>query len=245
MVAFHLQSIPAPTQDDFRYWLETNNLTWRNLDTNEKNYVQNLFQKQRKQDYEQRIKKIKPILTKSLIVGKPAQSSHAGHVQNNVHQRVMTQLRKMSEHNPGMRIFLDVASPMRSGNIPIIVSNGQTLTLLDIRMWDVSQRYSISESYKVLCNGEFFPAGSVALPLMVQAWRKVLPKGTKVQGLIVFPYGEALVDPAVNNVRPPYAITDLMGTVARIEKIANSSDSKTRDMVDLISAVEISGRLNP
>lgn len=242
MATFHLDGIPAPSQDDFRFWLETNNLTWRNLDNNEKNYVQNLFQKQRKQDYEQRIKRIRPILEKNFIIGKP---STTGLVKNNIHQRILTHFKKIAEHNPGLRIFFDAASPLRSGTIPYLILNGQSLTLIDVRMWDVSQRYSISESYKVLCNGEFFPAGSVALPYAVQAWRKVIPKTVRVQGLIVFPFGEALVDPPSNKVRPPYRITDLAGSTLYIENLANKSDPDLRDKIDLITAVEISGRLNP
>lgn len=244
---FNVLPIPTPTQEEFKLWLDNNSLTWYNLDADERGYVQALYTKQRKQDYETRMRKARPLLRKQEAFGRPQHQGKApgkDHIQGNVHQRIVNELGRLRSRYPDLKLFYNVASPKRSGTAPIIVLNGPTVSIIDIRMWDIAKTYSINTKYKVMQNGTFFPGGSIPLPLMVKAWKDLLPKGTRVQGIVVLPYGEARFE-TTPNLRPPYVITDLQRMNKIVEKPALRCEPDEVNKIDLITAVELLGRLNP
>ena len=247
MTDFNIAPIPPPTQDDFKLWLEKNRLSWRNLDPNERDYITKLFQKQYKQEYETRIRKARPLLRKKSSFGNPqhqGKSPGKDYIKGNVHQRVVNEISQLLTQYPSLKLFFNVSAPKKAGTSPIIVLNGPTVSLIDIRMWDISRTYSIDPKYKVLQDAKFFPGGSTALPLMVKAWKTVFPKNTRVQGMIVLPYGEVNFQKN-NHIRPPYTITDLSKMNLLIEKPTLQCDPQLVTQVDLLAATEILGRLNP
>lgn len=142
-----------------------------------------------------------------------------------------------------MRVFHSTQWPgSKNSDTDHILVMGKLVILIDSKRWKSKRKYSLTPKGQVLRGTVRFPEGKVKMIPAMNSWRKILPEGAKVLGVVAIAQTEVFVPYDRNWYKAPYRLVTAENLVKYIIDTINREQKKNPDLVkkmdpDIISVI--------
>ena len=122
-------------------------------------------------------------------------------------KQVAKTLADYASKTPKARIFHSVQWPgAGDGDTDHMLVLGNCVFIIDAKRWKGSRKYSVTPKGEVLRGTVAFPEGKVKMLFAMQAWKKVLPPGVKVFGVVCIAQEKVFVPYDQNWQKAPFKL---------------------------------------
>lgn len=145
--------------------------------------------------------------------------------------------------NPAVRIFHSVEWPGSKGDTDHMLVIGKCVFIIDAKRWKSSRKYSVTAKGEILRGTVAFPEGKVKMIPAMQSWRKVLPAGTKVFGVVCIAQEKVFVPYDNNWFKAPYKLVTDEKLEEFLTKVIGKQKPEIKDVRDGKLMLEIASRV--
>jgi hypothetical protein len=117
-------------------------------------------------------------------------------------------LAQMIEKVPQMFVYHSLSWPESNGDTDHIVVYGNLVIVIDSKRWKATRKYSITDKGGILRGTVSFPEGKVKIGYALASWRKKLPAGMKVQGVVCIASEKVFVTRDQNWYKAPFRLVE-------------------------------------
>lgn len=121
-------------------------------------------------------------------------------------KQVAKTLADFAAKTPKARIFHSVQWPGSEGDTDHMLVLGNCVFIIDAKRWKASRKYSVTPKGEILRGTVPFPEGKVKMLFAMKAWRKILPAGTKVFGVVCIAQEKVFVPYDQNWQKAPFKL---------------------------------------
>lgn len=130
-----------------------------------------------------------------------------------------------------MRIFHSAQWPGSNGDTDHILVMGKLVLLIDSKRWKSKRKYSVTPQGAIMRGTVRFPEGKVKMIPAMNSWRKILPKGTKVMGVVVVAQTEVFVPYDQNWYKAPFRLVTAENLVKYIVDTVKREQKKNPELI--------------
>jgi Nuclease-related domain len=112
----------------------------------------------------------------------------------------------LAEKIPQMFVFHSLSWPESNGDTDHIVVYGSTVLVIDSKRWKGSRKYTVTPQGTILRGTVAFPQGKVKIGYALSTWRKKLPAGLKVNGVVCIAQEKVFVPQDRNWHKAPFRL---------------------------------------
>lgn len=134
---------------------------------------------------------------------------------------------------PSAMLVHSVRWPGSNGDSDHMLIIGNNVILIDSKRWKSKRKYSVSPNGSIKRGTVDFPEGKVKMIPALQAWRNILPKGTKISGIICIAQDEVFVPYDANWYKAPYRLVTGEQLTTFLDEFISKIPQNESDMVNL------------
>lgn len=181
---------------------------------------------------ENELQKVKRLLATSQIFGSPGASltwgiegAIRGDVKAGIEGEIATSkiLNAYTRTNPHITVFHSIRWPGNTqGDTDHIVLSGRQVIIIDSKRWKTKRKYSVTPNGTILRGTVRFPEGKVKMLPAINSWKKSLPRGAKIVGLICIAQKEVFVPYDDNWKKAPFKVVAIDNLMTLLDRTITS-----------------------
>jgi Nuclease-related domain len=135
--------------------------------------------------------------------------------------------------NPCAILVHSVRWPGSNGDSDHMLIIGNKVILIDSKRWKSKRKYSVTPTGSIKRGTVDFPEGKVKMIPALQAWRGVLPKYTKISGVVCVAQDEVFVPYDANWYKAPYRLVTGENLTTYLDEFIQKSKEEEVNLVNL------------
>lgn len=144
-------------------------------------------------------------------------------------------LAAVAEKVPQMFVFHSLAWPESNGDTDHIVVFGDYVLVIDSKRWKSTRKYGVTAGGQILRGTVPFPEGKVKIGYALHSWRKRLPAGVRVQGVVCIAQEKVFVTRDQNWFKAPYRLVEAEKLEEFLLSTFQKNPIKTKTNVSLLT----------
>lgn len=117
-------------------------------------------------------------------------------------------LDRMAANTPGLFAFHSLSWPESNGDTDHILVWKDLIIVIDTKRWKATRKYSITAKGTILRGTVAFSEGRVKIGYALNSWRKKLPAGSKVLGIVTIAQEKVFVARDKNWYKAPFRLVE-------------------------------------
>lgn len=117
-------------------------------------------------------------------------------------------LDRLAAKTPGLYAFHSLSWPESNGDTDHILVWKDLVIVIDSKRWKATRKYSVTASGTILRGTVAFREGKVKIGYALKSWRKKLPAGLKVQGVVSIAQEKVFVARDKNWYKAPFRLVE-------------------------------------